>query len=172
MHNLNTPWVLWFHSLDENEWTKDTYTKIAEINTLEDFINTYNRFDTFMRGMFFLMRKNIFPQWEDEQNINGGYWSYKIPKQVSDTAWRELSAACVGEYLTKKITDVYNINGISFSPKINNCIIKILNKDAKHNSHEQLTDIIDNLHPSTSQYKVHMENKEEFVSFPTHSNDE
>ena len=26
---LNTPWVLWYHSLDEPNWTKDTYVKVV-----------------------------------------------------------------------------------------------------------------------------------------------
>ena len=61
-HKLHTPWVLWFHSLDDTNWTKDTYTKVAEINSIEEFLGVYQDFDTFTKGMFFLMRKDIFPQ--------------------------------------------------------------------------------------------------------------
>ena len=161
---LNTPWVLWYHSLDEKEWTKDTYTKVSEMNTLDDFFKVYNSFSSFMKGMFFLTRKDIFPQWEDESNINGGYWSFKIPKQIGDKAWKDISSACVGECLTKVKEDMDNINGVSFSPKINNCIIKILNRHTDRNDSGQLTDLINNLHPSTSQYKPHLDNKEEFVN--------
>ena len=57
-----------------------------------------------------------------------------------------------------------NINGISFSPKINNCIIKILNKSIDKNDSAALTEKIQNLHPSSSQYKPHVENKDEFVN--------
>ena len=160
----NTPWVLWYHSLDEKEWTKDTYTKICELKSLKEFFATYNSFSSFMKGMFFLMRKDIFPQWEDESNINGGYWSFKIPKQVGDKAWYDISAACIGECLTKIPENMDNINGISFSPKINNCIIKILNKSIEKNDSAALTEKIQNLHPSSSQYKPHVENKDEFVN--------
>lgn len=160
---LNIKWVLWYHPIDESGWTKDTYQKIAEISSLEDFFKTYNNFNSFNKGMFFLMRDQIFPQWEDESNINGGYWSFKISKQVSDKAWFDLSACCVGESLTKNTNDMFNINGISFSPKINNSIIKILNRDSTKNDSNQLTEKIENLHPSTSQFKPHLENKDEFV---------
>ena len=44
---LNTPWVLWYHSLDEPHWTKDTYTKVAEIFTVEEFIGVFNNFESF-----------------------------------------------------------------------------------------------------------------------------
>lgn len=161
---LHTSWVLWYHSIDEPHWTKDTYTKVAEINSVENFIGVFNNFESFNKGMFFLMRKDIFPQWEDESNINGGYWSYKIPKNVADKAWYDLAASCIGECLTKNIEDMYNINGISYSPKINNSIIKILNRYSEKNDAKQLTDKIENLHPSTSQFKPHIENKEEFVN--------
>ena len=163
-HKLHTPWVLWFHSLDDTNWTKDTYTKIAEINSVEEFLGVYQDFDTFGKGMFFLMRKDIFPQWEDESNIKGGYWSYKIGKTVAEKAWFELSCACIGECLTKKPEDMFNVNGISYSPKINNVIIKILNRHCEINNSLVLNDKIENLHPSTSQFKSHIENKDEFVS--------
>lgn len=161
---LNDTWVLWYHSLSDKEWTKDTYTKITEINSLEKFFMTYNSFKTFNKGMFFLMRKDIFPQWEDESNINGGYWSFKIPKLISDEAWFNLSSCCIGECLTKVVDDMDDINGISFSPKINNCIIKILNKSSEKNKSEKLTEKINSLHPSSCQYKKHIENQSEFVN--------
>ena len=37
VYHLNTNWVLWYHPLDEPNWTKDTYQKLIEISTLEDF---------------------------------------------------------------------------------------------------------------------------------------
>jgi hypothetical protein len=43
-------------------------------------------------------------------------------------------------------------------------IIKILNRWADKNDASQLTEKIENLHPSTSQYKPHIENKDEFVT--------
>ena len=163
-YELNDIWVLWYHSLNEKEWTKDTYTKIIEINSLEKFFYVYKSIPTFNKGMFFLMRKDIFPQWEDESNINGGYWSFKISKSLSDRSWFYLSCCCVGECLTKSISDMDDINGISFSPKINNCIIKILNKSSENNDSSTLTEKIDNLHPNTCQYKKHIENESEFVT--------
>ena len=161
---LNTSWVLWYHSPEEQSYTKDTYTKVVEMTTVEDFLGTFNNFDSFGKGMFFLMRKDIFPQWEDENNINGGYWSYKIGKNIAEKAWFDLAAACIGECLTKNSDDMYNINGISYSPKINNVIIKILNRYSDKNDIGQLTERIENLHPSLTQYKPHMDNKDEFVS--------
>ena len=163
-HTLNTPWVLWYHQVNDPNFTKDSYTKVAEMATIEQFVKTFNNFPTFQKGMFYLMRKDTFPQWEDESNINGGYWSFKIPKTVVDESWKQLAASCVGECLTKKPEDMENINGISYSPKINNVIIKILNKHSDKNDAYQLVETLDNLHPEQSQYKAHIENKDEFVN--------
>jgi hypothetical protein len=160
----HTPWTLWYHAIEDSNWTKDTYTKVVDIYSVEQFITVFHQFSSFTKGMFFLMRKDIFPQWEDESNINGGYWSYKIGKNVSEKAWYELAASCIGECLTINPDNMVNINGISYSPKINNVIIKILNRWADKNDASQLTEKIENLHPSTSQYKPHIENKDEFVT--------
>ena len=27
----HTPWTLWYHSIEESNWTKDTYTKVVDI---------------------------------------------------------------------------------------------------------------------------------------------
>jgi len=59
---------------------------------------------------------------------------------------------------------MFNINGISYSPKINNVIIKILQRNSDKNDPAQLTERIENLHPSTTQFKAHIENKDEFVT--------
>ena len=57
-------------------------------------------------GMFFLMRKIgdvcIYPQWEDPNNTNGGYWSFKVSKQEAEKAWFELMMFMLGECITNK----------------------------------------------------------------------
>lgn len=69
------------------------------------------------------MKKNIPPLWENENNINGGYLSFKIYKKTINDIWFKLCSLVIGN--TFLIQDNDDINGISLSPKINNCIIKI-----------------------------------------------
>lgn len=160
---LNQPWTLWFHEIDDPKWTKDSYQKIITFYNWGEFWAFYDHIPTWLNGMFFLMRESIFPQWEDEQNIRGGYWSYKVPKVVGNEAWVQLSAHCVGECATVQVTDMYYVNGITISPKINNCIIKILNRDATHSDVERLTSEIPYLTTSSVAFKAHLENRNEFV---------
>jgi len=188
-HKLSTPYVLWYHDINDKSWTKDSYKKIELIDTLERFIQIYKLIGDFTHGMFFLMRDGIFPQWEDEQNINGGFWSFKIYKINSNEVWKELTMALIGNTLTSQPdqladpvgglqertsqpdhpTDqvgglpertnnaglMSNITGISISPKIHNCIIKIWNSNSKVNDFHILKNDIPKLLTSKSIYKKH-----------------
>ena len=130
---LHSTWVLWYHDIKNTEWTLDSYIKVAEFNTIEDFWKLYtyinNKPQLITNGMFFLMRENILPIWEDNSNINGGYWSFKISIHSITHAWNEISMALIGENILKNRENMYTINGISISPKKNFCIIKIWNSE-------------------------------------------
>lgn len=128
-HKLSETWVLWYHRVNDNNWTEDSYTRLCEINTVEDFWKVMNTIEVYSSGMFFLMRGSIFPRWEDINNIGGGYWSFRISKNESDEAWENVLVALIGNTLTKDINDMELVNGVSISPKINNCIIKVWNND-------------------------------------------
>ena len=140
MTELNSQWVLWYHDIKNNDWTISSYIKIMEFNTIENFWKLYLNIeqDLIINGMFFLMRKDILPIWEDPNNINGGFWSFKIPMNQIYNAWTEISMALIGEYILNNIEDTINITGISISPKKNFSIIKIWNngniKDINNNT--------------------------------------
>lgn len=137
-HKLNTDWIIWYHAPNDKNWGINSYKSILEIKTLEDFLVLYNSWDICLpkvtEGMFFIMRKFssgeiIYPRWEDKNNINGGYWSFKIGNDNSKEIWDNLTKLLIGEVICS--SEHLNINGISISPKKNFCIIKIWNKDSK-----------------------------------------
>ena len=103
--------------------------------------------------MFFLMKDDILPLWEDEKNINGGCWSYKIPKKDSYSSWIEIAIDVCGEYLISNENSNI-INGISISPKKNFCIIKIWNNKIVKNN-KLLSKNIYNLNIDNCLYKAH-----------------
>ena len=76
---------------------------------------------------FFLMKGDIPPIWETGKNIGGGMWTFKVPKKSLDKIWIDLIAFTLGNTLTKNPDDMKHINGISISPKINNCIDAVEN---------------------------------------------
>ena len=157
MHKLNSNWTLWFHSPTDNDWTIESYKRISEFSTIEDFWSIYKFIlpNHIQNGMFFLMRDGILPIWEDDQNKEGGCWSFKIIKKDVFNSWVELSIHILGEKITKDIDESMEINGISISPKRSFCIIKIWNKKSNKNNAELLSKRIPYLYICDSIYKSH-----------------
>ena len=128
-HNLTNNWTLWFHDINDNNWKLSSYDNIYTFNNLETYIKLYNTIDNFSAGMFFLMKENILPLWEVKENKKGGYWSFKITKNKINTVWKDICSQIIGNTILDD-ANINSINGVSLSPKINNCIIKIwLNKE-------------------------------------------
>lgn len=80
-YKLQTSWILWNHKLNDNNWKNNSYKNIFEINNLYDykFLENIMTLQNLQNTMFFLMRKNIFPTWEDPDNRDGCCASFKVP---------------------------------------------------------------------------------------------
>ena len=63
---------------------------IMEIKTYNDICFMLNRYENINCGMFFLMKENIKPIFEDEKNIKGGYWSLRINKKETTECWKKI----------------------------------------------------------------------------------
>ena len=63
MNNLKNNWDLWYHSINDNNWKKDSYKKIFSINSLCDYEYIKKTFqqDHYQNGMFFCMLLRYFP---------------------------------------------------------------------------------------------------------------
>jgi len=156
-HPLNTAWTLWYHIPNDKNWSKESYKKIYDIKTIEDYWIIYNNLKPahFENGMYFLMRENIFPLWEDPHNINGGCWSFKIDKKTIYKSWTELSIALLGEKLMKETANSLDINGITISPKKGFCIMKIWNSNKQNSAKSLIRDDISFVDLKQSIYKSH-----------------
>ena len=125
MEGINDKWDIWYHSITDNNWSKDSYKKIFTIENLLDYkyiTDTYQQ-NHYQNGMFFCMKEDIFPNWEDPDNRNGGCLSFKIPSVKIIEEWNYLLLKCIKELILKDNND--EINGISISPKKEFNIIKI-----------------------------------------------
>lgn len=132
---LKYTWNIWYHCEKDN-WTLSGYKKIYQIKTIEDFWKFYNNWDK-VGGVtnkhFFLMRSDITPIWEDQQNINGGCWSFKVQEEQADDLWEDLSTYLVCDKLCPTISN--EIMGLSVCLKKNsNTVVKIWNQNSKNNS--------------------------------------
>jgi hypothetical protein len=125
-------YVVWYHSITDDDWSKASYINMCKdlpnqcVATIGDLSKIYICFkEHITSGMFFLMKKNVLPIWEEKENINGGYISYKISKAEAKEVWLKLTSDFILGKLLCDPTLIPNINGISISPKISNAIIKI-----------------------------------------------
>ena len=153
---LNSSWTLWFHRFDDNKWDLESYTKLNTFNTIQEFSILLHLLKPkhIQHGMFFLMREEILPMWESEDNKDGGCFSLKVFKQDIPNAWKILTTKLVNESLLKDLDKYSLVNGISISPKKTYSIIKLWFKGEEINDLEQLNSntILEN---STPIYKKH-----------------
>jgi len=126
---LKSKWTLWFHSVTNKKWDNDSYIKVIEIKTLLDYklLENVCRMNHLQNGMFFLMRGNIFPTWEDPKNRMGGCVSFKYDKNILKEFLR-IILLCITRNLSTD-GNINEINGISISPKKEFNITKIWLKD-------------------------------------------
>ena len=124
---LKNKWVLWYHSLKNKSWDNNSYVKVIEIKSLLDYklLEDVMRINHLQNGMFFLMKNDIFPTWEDPKNRMGGCISFKYDNNILNE-WLKILLLCI----TEELSD-YNkeINGLSISPKKEFNILKVWIKD-------------------------------------------
>tara|TARA_Y100001958_G_scaffold159961_1_gene164680 strand:+ start:721 stop:1221 length:501 start_codon:yes stop_codon:yes gene_type:complete len=126
-YELNTNWVLWCHSLTNNNWDLESYNKIYELENIYDYKSMIELvgLNDYYNSMFFLMRDGILPIWEDENNKNGCSLTIKVPSNKVKTEWDKLILNSITENIRLDKEDYNEITGLSISPKKEFNIIKI-----------------------------------------------
>ena len=152
---LKNKWVLWFHKINDNQWNLESYQRVCEVDTYNDLVFLISTLKNITAGMFFLMKDGINPVFEDINNKDGGYWSLRVNKKDSVDYWNKLIYYICFENIT--ISDEYEtkINGLTISPKINNCIFKIWTSDYKFMKTDYIRKDIDILNFDEIFYQEH-----------------
>ena len=153
----NSKWTLWYHSIKNNEWNKSSYKKIMNINTLYDFylLKTHFERQHLQNGMFFVMRDDIFPTWEDPENRLGGCISFKIESKNILDSWNKLFLYLISENIINDKSQYEEINGISIAPKKEFNIIKIWIRNDNTNYKSLIKDIEPYYKLEESLYRKH-----------------
>ena len=149
-------YTLWCHDINNKNWNISGYKKLVVFNNVSSFWQIINNFSKIgiKFNHFFLMKDDIEPTWEHEENRKGGVCSFKIELNKSPDVFQHLCIHMVCGLLTEKYDD---INGISMSPKNNWAIIKIWNKDSKNDlSKNLLKDILDKYSHLGIRYKTNI----------------
>tara|TARA_B100000424_G_scaffold245384_1_gene216347 strand:+ start:195 stop:701 length:507 start_codon:yes stop_codon:yes gene_type:complete len=146
MNILNNKWTLWTHN-QSNNWDISGYNNLFTFDTLDDAITFNENIDPNIvkKSMMFLMKDNIKPIWEDELNINGGSFSYKINEEIVNNIWKKLVYYLISMTIHNNENILNNINGISISPKKNFCIIKLWIANINNFDEKLYNDLINNI---------------------------
>ena len=122
----------------DSNWNKNSYEKLITLRTSSDFWTVFDIIQPKLsRGMFFFMKNEIFPKWDDSSNNDEYVFiSIKIIKENVGVFMEDLLLKLVAECLSEIEND--NINGLSISPKKNFCICKIWIKSSKVLSKEYI----------------------------------
>jgi len=154
---INTSWDCWYHSIEDKSWTNNSYKLIYSVTNLYDlkFIKDNLEQNHLQNGMFFVMRKEIFPTWEDPDNREGCCISFKVPAPTLLDQWNFILERVLTEDIFTDKLKYEEINGISISPKKEFNIIKLWLR----NNIENYTEFIKEYPPffikDKSVYKKH-----------------
>jgi len=156
-YNLVNEWGIWYHSINDNNWGKSSYRKLMTVRNLYDYKLLVDIFEQnhYQNGMFFCMKGDIVPMWEDPRNRNGGCLSFKVGSGSVITEWNRILFMCVtGQIMTKENE---NIHGISISPKKEFNIVKIWFKEDNYDKLKPLlTNLDEALTIDNALYKKHI----------------
>jgi hypothetical protein len=157
-HNLLDKWTLWAHLPHDTDWSITSYKVIYDMETVEGTIAIIETLPEVLvkNCMLFIMRHGIKPIWEDPRNRNGGCFSYKISNKNVYDVWRKLTYLLVGESLSKQVSFVENVTGITISPKKNFCIIKIWMSNCLYQNPSIITNEIRDLSSQGCLFKKHV----------------
>jgi hypothetical protein len=168
IHLLNRKWNLWYHDPNNTCYTLDSYINLGVIDSIESFWHYFYqlKLTQLQNGMFFLMLNGILPTWED--NLKGGFWSYKIDKKEIAQAWTKLSIHLLSDNfvenydddITKKSDYNDEIIGISISPKKTFSILKVWVNDDKVHHEIKLNQDLPYINNEEPIYRSHIETKE------------
>lgn len=128
---LGSQWSVWVHKAECSSWTEENYINIYTIKSIGSFWRFFNNFNILDKyaNYLFIMRDSIKPIWEDNENRNGGICSIKIDcynrTNKTDIGSEVMICLCLLMMNETLIQNNNIINGISYSIKNKNILIKI-----------------------------------------------
>lgn len=127
--DLQSSWTLYFHDPDDRNWNLESYIRVCTLYRASEFWGLQHRLaenNAIGKGMWFLMREDVFPCWDDNANIDGGCLSFMVAKNDVARVWQEFCEPLMCECMRiDGGDDSDEVNGVSVSPKNDFCIIKI-----------------------------------------------
>jgi hypothetical protein len=156
-NTLSDKWTLWAHLPHDTDWSMKSYKQIYTVSNVEETIAITETLPPILvqNCMLFWMREGIKPTWEDPKNRNGGCFSYKVINKTVYDSWKELTYCTLGNTVSKQMSFVDKVTGITISPKKNFCIIKIWMADCSNQNPSIVTNEVKGIVSQGCIFKKH-----------------
>jgi len=121
-----------------DEYQPDLEQLGDQIESVQDFwrYNNNTPVDQIkMRESIYLFKSGFRPVWEDRRNINGGSWTFRVPKAIGPDVWTRVQLLAIGEVLQGALDENDQLAGVGLSVRFNSHLISIWHRDSsKQNS--------------------------------------
>lgn len=106
LHRMRPPplkyaWNFYHDKYSETKSYDERITLILDnVVTLKPFWGFLNNFPMHslkLKDSVHFFKRGVKPVWEDSRNINGGSWTFRIPKDKSEQLWQEVLMLAIGE---------------------------------------------------------------------------
>lgn len=131
-------WNVYFDRQNKGQKKDDTYEATLEklgsqIESVQDFWRYNNNTPVNhikMRESIYLFKHGFQPIWEDRRNINGGSWTFRVPKSLGPDFWTRVQLMAIGEKLQGCLDVGDQLCGVGLSVRFNSHLISIWHRDS------------------------------------------
>lgn len=133
-------WHVWFDRQnkdakkdDANEYQAQLDQLGSQIQSVQDFWRYANNTPVDqikMRESIYLFKQGFKPIWEDRRNLNGGSWTFRVPKSIGPDVWVRIQLLAIGEKLESVLDKGDQICGVGLSVRFNSHLISIWHRES------------------------------------------
>ncbi|KAK2745261.1 hypothetical protein FQN57_003956 [Myotisia sp. PD_48] len=140
-------WVAWYEKNPEPVHSNNRlyllHDDVSDIGTFYRIYNNYPWEKIRLRDTVHIFRRETKPLWEDSENLNGGCWTFRVPKSKSQAFFHEVAILCMAnEFQAVLQAEHDHVLGVSISARANSHLISIWNKLG---SNQRAIQIIENV---------------------------
>lgn len=129
---LHDSWTLYEHPVGVKSWALESYKIIGKFTNVQEIIAMLKKItqdeDRVTGAYLCLMRDNIAPIYESDENHDGGALTFRVNSGKSTDIWKSLVVHLVLNDILKSKYDPNLIHGLVITPKKENIIIQLWTK--------------------------------------------
>jgi len=169
---LQNAWSFWHDKfIGPNQSVEDYEKNLQELfsfSTIEGFWTCFNNLPSpdklKPKSSYHMMKIGIRPIWEDPNNANGGFWVMRVRKEDTETVWKELLLAVIGEQFSMSLEPGDDICGVTVSIRREDNIIELWTRDSNLKS-QNIFKIINQIMPDVDLKAPYYKGNREHANF-------